>query len=236
LGYAKSDGKTAISALTDKTVFTTIYNTTIAKLTKTGAKGVVATIPDLTNLAFFHVITVNALLTAAQKVSPAFTTLYIQALDANGNYTTRAATNTDLIMLTFNTAQLGATVNGGALYGLSPKNPLLSKEVLDVDEGAKVKDYINSYNTTIKAVAAANNLPVFDSYAVLNQLRNGITQDGVSINTNFISGGFFSLDGVHFTPRGNAFVADEIIQVINAKYGSTLPLLDISAYNTVGVN
>ncbi len=235
LGYAKSDGKTAISALTDKTVFTTIYNTTIAKLIKTGAKGAVATIPDLTNLAFFHVITVNALLTTAQKVSPAFTTLYIQALDGNENYTTRAATNADLIMLTFNTAQLGATVNGAALYGLSPANPLLSKEVLDVNEGAKVKDYINSYNTTIRTVAAANNLPVFDSYAVFNQLRNGITQDGVSINTNFISGGFFSLDGVHFTPRGNAFVADEIIQVINAKYGSTLPLLDISAYNTVKV-
>ncbi len=235
LGYAKSNGTAANFALTDKTTFSTAYNTTITALTKTGAKGVVCTIPDLTVIPFFNYITVKALLAAAQKVNPLFTTLYIRALDESGNYVTRAATNADLIMLTFKTAQLGAAVNGGILYGLSPTNPLLSKEVLDVNEAAKVKDYINSYNTTIKAVAAANNLPVFDSYTLLNQLKTGITQDGVNLNTNFISGGFFSLDGVHFTPRGNAFVTDEIIKVINAKYGSTMPALDISSYNTVKV-
>lgn len=235
LGYATSSGTSATDPLTDKTVFSTIYNTTVTALTKTGAKGVVTTIPDVTVIPFFHAVTVTALLTAAQKVNAAFTTLYIQALDANGNYVTRAATTTDLIMLTFNTSQLGATVNGLPYYGLSPANPLLSKEVLDVNEAAKVKDYVNSYNTTIKAVAAANNLAVFDSYTLLNNLKSNITQDGVTINTNFISGGFFSLDGVHFTPRGNAYVADEIIKVINDKFGSTLPAIDISKYDIVKV-
>jgi lysophospholipase L1-like esterase len=118
---------------------------------------------------------------------------------------------------------------------LQPLNPLLSKEVLDVNETAKAQDYVNSYNTTIKAAAAANNLPVFDSYILLNGLKTGVTQNGVTLNTNFISGGFFSLDGIHFTPRGNAYVTDEIIKVINAKYGSNLPALDISTYDAVKV-
>ncbi len=235
LGYATSSGTSATNALTDQTTFATLYNTAITALTKTGAKGVAVTIPDVTALPFFHYITVQALVAAAQKVNPLFANLYIQALDANGNYTTRAATNTDDIMLTFNTKQLGATVNGQPFYGLSPANPLLSKEVLDVNEAAKVQDYVGSYNTIIKAVAAAKGLAVFDSYALLNSLKTGITQDGVNLKTNFITGGFFSLDGVHFTPRGNAFVADEIIKVINAQYGSNVPALDISSYKTVAV-
>lgn len=165
-----------------------------------------------------------------------FLQLYIEALDASGFYVTRAAINADDIMLTFDIKQLGATVNKLPLYGLSPANPLSSAAVLDVNEIAKVQDYVSSYNNAIKATAAANNLPVFDAYALLNQLKSGITQDGVTINTDFISGGFFSLDGTHFTPRGNAYVADEIIKVINAKYGSNIPALNISSYNAVKVN
>lgn len=236
LGYATSSGTSATDPLTDKATFAQLYNTAITALTKSGAKGVVSTIPDVTVLPFFHYITVPALVAAAQKLSPLFTTIYIQALNANGNYITRAATNTDLIMLTFDTSLLGQIVNGLPYYGLSPANPLLSKEVLDATEAAKVQDYVSSYNTAIKAVAATMNLPVFDSYTLLNQLKTGIIQDGVTLNNNFISGGFFSLDGIHFTPRGNAYVADEIIKVINAKYGSNVPALNISSYNAVKVN
>lgn len=235
LGYATSSGTSPTDPLTDKATFASIYTATITALTKTGAKGFVSTIPDVTVLPFFRTITVPALVAAAQKANPAFTAVYIQALDASGNYVNRAATSNDLIMLTFNTAQLGTTLNGQPFYGLIPTNPLLSKEVLDVNEAAKAVDYINSYNTTIKAVAATNNLPVFDSFTLLNGLKTGVTQNGVTLNTNFITGGFFSLDGVHFTPRGNAYVTDEIIKVINAKYGSNLPALDISTYDAVKV-
>ena len=82
-------------------------------------------------------------------------------------------------------------------------------------------------------MASARNLPVFDAFVVFNQLQSGITQDGVTINTNFVTGGVFSLDGIHLTPRGNAYAADEIIKVINTKYGSNLPALDISKYKGV---
>lgn len=235
LSYATSDGISVADAPTPKDDFTKLYTATIAALTKTGAKGVVSTIPDVTVIPYFHYITVQALLAGAQKISPAFQAVYIQALDGSGNYITRAATNADDIMLDFDTSTFGQTVNGKPYYGLSPANPLSSAAVLDVNEIAKVQDYVASYNASIKAVAATYGLPVFDPYTLLNNLKTGITQDGVNLNASFISGGFFSLDGVHFTPRGNAYVADEIIKVINTKYGSTIPALDISTYNPVKV-
>ncbi|MGI4728481.1 MAG: hypothetical protein ACRYGB_07905 [Janthinobacterium lividum] len=75
LDYATSSG-TALNPLTDKTTFTSLYNTTITKLVGSKAKGVVATIPDVTVIPFFHYITVPALIAAAQKVNPVFTTIY----------------------------------------------------------------------------------------------------------------------------------------------------------------
>ncbi len=82
-------------------------------------------------------------------------------------------------------------------------------------------------------MASARNLPVFDAYTLFNQLPSSVTQDGVTINTNFLTGGVFSLDGIHLTLRGNAYAADEIIKVINGKYGSNFPALDISKYKGV---
>ncbi|MGN6639049.1 MAG: SGNH/GDSL hydrolase family protein [Mucilaginibacter sp.] len=96
------------------------------------------------------------------------------------------------------------------------------------------EDYVNSYNSTIKSVAAAKGLAVFDAYTFLNNIKqSGLVVNGVSVNSNYISGGLFSLDGVHLTPRGYAIVANEFIKAINAKYGSTIPLANISDYNGV---
>jgi len=55
----------------------------------------------------------------------------------------------------------------------------------------------------------------------------------VPVNAAFITGGVFSLDGVHLTPRGNAIAADEFIKAINDKYGSKIPLLDVSTFKGV---
>lgn len=234
LDYATSDGTTRSRALTDKNIFQSQYGLVLGSFI--GKKGLVTTIPDITQLPYFHYITVPALVAAAQKVNPAFSNIYISALNASGNYVTRAATSADDIMLTFDPKQLGTTANGQSPYGLSPSSPLPSSVVLDANEIAIVQDYVTSYNTSIRYVATTLGFQVFDVYTLFNQLQNGVTQDGVTVNTNYITGGFFSLDGIHPTPRGNALITDELIKVINAKYGSNLPALDISKYNGVKVN
>lgn len=228
LGYATSGG--VGDALTPKNDFTGLYNLLITKLTEKGAKGAVATIPDVSSIPFLTTVTVKALLAGAQKISPDFKAVYIQT--ATGS---RAATDEDLITLSFNSTGLFGKPNANMeYYGLHPKNPIQSQYVLDKTEVATVKDYVNSYNATIKSVATAKGLAVFDAYTFLNKLGgDGAEIDGVKMSSKFITGNAFSLDGVHLTPKGYAIVANEFIKAINAKYGSTIPQANLSDYRSV---
>jgi hypothetical protein len=57
--------------------------------------------------------------------------------------------------------------------------------------------------------------------------------NGIGMNTQYVSGGIFSLDGINLTPRGNALLANEIIKSINSKYGSTIPQVDATKYRSI---
>ncbi len=228
LGFATSGG---IDSLIPKADFAALYNLAITNFTKSGAKGVVATIPDVTVFPFFNTVTVKALVDCIKKTNPALSAIYIMALNpVSGIYVPRAATENDLVLLNFKTATLGTMVNGIPGYGLSPLNPLLSKEVLDVAEIAKEKEYLLNYNSTVKAVASIFKLAVFDSYEYLNKITAGLVIDGVPVNGAFITGGIFSLDGVHLTPRGNAIAANQFIAAINDTYHSNLAPVNVSMY------
>jgi len=236
LGYATSGG--AGDVLTDKAVFATKYATLINRLTATGAKGACATIPDVTTIPYFNTVTVGAILAGIQKVNPAVTGLYINARTTNDPnnpaYAPRLATAADLVVLTFPTSKMGVPNGSGYPYGLHPLNPIETQYVLDANEIALVKDYVNSYNNTIKSTATSKGLALFDSFTFLTNLKaNGMLVNGISLNSNYISGGIFSLDGVHLTPRGYSIVANQFITAINAQYGSTIPLANVSAYNGI---
>ena len=45
-----------------------------------------------------------------------------------------------------------------------------------------------------------------------------------------VTGGLFSLDGVHLTPRGYAIIANEFIKATNSTYGSNIPLANVASY------
>jgi hypothetical protein len=232
LGYATSGG--AGDVLTDKATFAQLYQLSISKLTATGAKGAVATIPDVTTIPYFNTVTVGAVLAAVQKAAPTVQALYINALVSGNTYAPRPATASDLIVLTFPTSKMGVPNGSGFPYGLDPRNPIETQYVLDVNEQALVKDYTNSYNSTIKSIAAASNLAVFDAFTFLTNVKaKGLLVNGISLSSAYISGGIFSLDGVHLTPRGYSIVANEFIKSINTQYGSSIPLADVSAYNGV---
>ncbi len=236
LSYATSGG--AGDVLTDKTVFNTKYTTLITRLTATGAKGACATIPDVTTIPYFNTVTVPLILATVQKANPAVTALYVNARTSSDptvtTYAPRVATASDLVVLTFPTSKIGVPNGSGYPYGLHPLNPIETQYVLDANEVAIVKDYVTSYNNTIKSVAAAKGLAVFDAFTFLTTIKtNGYLINGVSLNSNYISGGIFSLDGVHLTPRGYSIVANQFISAINSTYGSSIPLANVSAYNGI---
>lgn len=230
LAYATSGG--AGIPPTSKTVFATEYNAVIDKLTSTGAKGVVGTIPGVTSTAFFNTVTLKTLL-AAINATPAGANvkdIYIQP----GVGAARAATAGDLFTLTLSSANVMGVPNGAGIpYGLDPRNPVASQYVLDKAEVLIVNDYITSYNNTIKSIANAKGLAVMDAYALLNEYAAGKHVNGIPVSGAFIQGNLFSLDGIHLTPLGYAITANAFIAAINAKYGSNIPIVDISKYRGV---
>lgn len=119
------------------------------------------------------------------------------------------------------------------MFGLSGENPFPSALVLDADEQAEIATATTAFNNIIKAQAASKNLAVFDAYAFFNGIQSGFMLNGVAYSPAFITGNLFSLDGVHPTQRGYAIIANEMIRAINAKYGSTIPTVDVTQFRAV---
>ncbi len=55
----------------------------------------------------------------------------------------------------------------------------------------------------------------------------------MNYSTTFVTGGSFSLDGVHLTGKGYAVIANEFIKAINAKYKSNLRQVNPNNYSGV---
>lgn len=116
----------------------------------------------------------------------------------------------------------------GAVNGIDDGDALDSEELTAIDTARL------AYNQTIEEVANEQNLAFVDAAALLNQLNNeGFTFDAGVLNSDFVTGGAFSLDGFHLTPRGYAFVANNIIDAINSTYNSNVPKVNIGNYGTV---
>jgi hypothetical protein len=230
LGYA-SAGATG-TAPTPKGTFASQYAEVITKLTSTGAKGVVATIPDVTKIAYFNTVTLQTLLAAinATPTGKDVKDIYIQT----GAGTSRPATAEDLFTLTLSSAGVMGKPNGSNIpYGLHPANPVESHFVLDKAEIAVVNDFVTSYNNSIKDIANAKGLAIMDAYSMLNEYGAGKMVNGIPVSAAFIKGNLFSLDGTHLTPLGYAITANAFIAAINAKYGSSIPVVDVSKYRGV---
>ncbi|MBB2149672.1 SGNH/GDSL hydrolase family protein [Pedobacter gandavensis] len=227
LGYATTGGADPTDQPTPKAAFASLYTAAADVMTKDKAKGVVATIPDVLATPFFNTVTLSSLLAAVHATAPTINALYIKT----GQNATRAATAKDYFVLPLASANLIGT--GAIPYGLSPFNPIESQWVLDQDEAAIVADYVSAYNNTIKSVAASKGLAVVDAYALLKEYGAGKVVNGVPISAAYITGNLFSLDGIHLTPMGYALVANEFIRAINGKYGSSIPVVDVTRYRGV---
>lgn len=113
--------------------------------------------------------------------------------------------------------------------------PLADQLVLTKTEAAKVQVATDAYNTAIKNLADSYGLAFVDANAKMKELNSasGIQWDGVRYTSKFVTGGAFSLDGVHPTGRGYAIIANEFLKAINVKYKSNLPIVDPNSYSGV---
>lgn len=152
----------------------------------------------------------------------------------------RQAKATDLLVLPARTAigaAPSATDSGLGIAPPAPLNkfgvtyPLQDGHVLIPTEIAEIRKATDAYNVTIEAVAKEKGLAFVDTRGVMTQLSSGGVRFGnFTITSNYVTGGAFSLDGVHPSARGYALIANIFIDAINLKYGSTLRKVDLGNY------
>lgn len=134
----------------------------------------------------------------------------------------RQATADDLLVLT-SSSFIGTeaipgnpqTVNGVAI-------PLADKWVLTPEEQEEIITATDAYNSTIASVSDANpNVALVDLNGILQSATtNGVSFDDYTLQTSLVTGGLVSLDGIHLTARGYAYMANKFLEAIDAEFGS----------------
>jgi hypothetical protein len=140
----------------------------------------------------------------------------------------RQATSKDLVTLT-----ALAYIKQG--YGTLVQMP--DQFILTEKETAKAEAAVVKYNTAIAGLASKYNLALVDAYTEMQKLSSasGIKYYGQTYTTTFVSGGAFSLDGVHLTGNGYAIVANMFIDAINKKYHANLRNVYPGAYPGIAI-
>jgi lysophospholipase L1-like esterase len=146
----------------------------------------------------------------------------------------RQATSDDLIVLPASSVLGSVPDPSNPLGVVGVSIPLENQWVLTTTEQARVAAAGAAYNAVIQGLAAANELGYGDMKSALADVAaNGAPYNGGVLESTYGSGGALSLDGVHPTPRGYAFTANTIIDVINTTYNASVPKVDIGTYGTV---
>lgn len=225
LGYATRGGDPALAPglPIPATSFGLVYQTFVGELLRVTDQVVLMNVPDVTAIPFLT--TVPPVLVDPATMQP--------VLDQAGQPIPLLGPGGPLAagdLVTLNAIALLQQGIGVPQAAGGTGQPLPNSVVLSMAEQAVAAGAVQAYNTVIDQVAAANGLPVVDVNALLDQAAaGGITVDGETLTTDFITGGLFSLDGVHPTCKGYGVLANELIQVINASFGAEIPSVSVAA-------
>ncbi|MDX2128543.1 MAG: SGNH/GDSL hydrolase family protein [Chloroherpetonaceae bacterium] len=140
---------------------------------------------------------------------------------AISNITTLPTNVQDSLIL----ANLG--INTGAPFGLSVSNPIPNQFILDDGELTIARTAVTNFNNAIRAQVPSRADGLVDVNALFNGIvgAGGIWSDGEFLKTALGSGGLFTMDGVHPSPKAHGVVANEFIKVINRLFTANIPLV-----------
>jgi len=254
LTYATNGGYPS-ALLTPAGTFDALYRQVGDSLASLGAKVAVANIPEVTTIPFFTTIGpvfAKAFPWTAKGVKNIYFAAHESGLPYGAADSIHLATLQTLITLKGQGALAyigdvtGAyysvnhiTVPAGVVtaypFGLYPLNPFPDQYVLDSTEIVSVHNAITAFNGTIASVATAKGFALVDIHTTFNNIflqsvvENGyFNYTGVNFTALFITGGLFSLDGVHPTSQGQGLIADEFIKAINQKFGANYPTINLA--------
>lgn len=237
LDYAKSGG--THENLPSELEFQQNYEQLLFNLTLNGAKGVVATIPDVSQMPYFTTIPWNGLnldQVNAGTLNSIYNPLgfYFQTganpfmmVDSTANmFAVRPIQSNELLLLSLPLDSVKCN-QMGVLF------PIRDEFVLDHEELNVLRSKISVYNTIIRNLAQQYHLALVNTDQFMAKLSDGFVYNGVSMSAKFVSGGAYSLDGIYLNPRGNALFANEFIKAINLTYHSTIPQVNALKYDGI---
>ncbi len=125
----------------------------------------------------------------------------------------RQATKDDLFVL-----PLSSLIPQG--YGT--QIPLEDKWCLTPEEQQEIKDMTDLYNVSVESIAQNNEkIALVNLNSILTELASmGINFDGFNLKSDLVTGGAISLDGIHLTARGYAYLANKFLEEIDKAFGS----------------
>ena len=117
--------------------------------------------------------------------------------------------------------QEGTPTQEQAALVLAAVNGIDDKDALDADELGQIASAIAGYNGTIQSIASSNeNIALVDLNQILKDLGTGVDFDGFNMSSAIVTGGTFSLDGIHLNARGYALMANKFLEAIDTSFGS----------------
>ncbi len=136
----------------------------------------------------------------------------------------------DLVLLTASDSlAVGTGIPLGAYNFVNPAapgngRPLLDRQVLSAAEVATIEGVITDMNAAIDVVSQQPWIAKVDMGGILADVAaNGLRIGGTLYTSDYITGGLFSLDGVHPNDLAHAVLTNAMIRSINARFGATIP-------------
>ncbi len=222
--------------ITPHAVFNDIYHEIVKAAGSTSAQGALINVPDITALPFFTTVPSDGLVLTRQEQVDSMQALYStyvfdKAFQIGRNQFIvednvggiRQSVPGELILMTIPRDSVTCA-------GWGSRKPIPRQYVLTTDELQSIRAAVTSYNAFIKHEAELHQLAYVDAYAFFKTLSSGMAYNGINYSTAYVSGGAFSLDGIHLNQRGNALMANYILNTINTYYHSTVPMTDANKY------
>jgi hypothetical protein len=201
-------------------------------------KAVVGTIPDITQIPYFTTIPYNGLNLDADKAASlnqiygplGFSFIvgsnpFMIEDPTAGAFGVRPMVEGEMILLSVPLDSMKCH-QYGSVY------PLRDEFVLTLAELQEIRNQILAYNQVIRQYANFHGFAIADTADFYAKLNDGFVYNGVTMSAKFVSGGAYSLDGIHLNPRGNALLANVFINAINKTYKSSIPFANALFYSS----
>ncbi len=203
------------SRLPDVQKFSSDFAQVLSELQKSSPEMLVLTVPDPFDTAYFTTLTSATRLVGAD----ADTVMSRYKVQADDLLTPRG------LMLLGNFTLGDVVIDNPLFPGLGIYYP---GTIVSASTRQAVTDRVEALNAAITSAAQGAGAGVYDLHGLFQQVKEEGLRAGTKLLTADFLGGFYSMDGYYPGVTGQALVANELLQFLNQKYGTSFPTVDLA--------